>query len=252
MVEPLDESLVAYVSAASIAEEYDRYFHGHPLFACDQRFLEEHIVPGSLVLDCGAGTGRHAMQLGRRGCRVVALDLSTHMLGVLQRKLVLHPFFVHPVRCDLRALPLACRKRFDAILLMFSTLGMVHGAATRQSLLGQLAARLAPEGLLILHVHNQNYRYSPHRSPWKRLREKAGQVAGRLEPGDHLVYNYRGVVDLRLHCFTLDELTRLLHCAGLAPVEVVGLNERRDGPCAEEDIDRAANGFLLAAGHAGR
>jgi SAM-dependent methyltransferase len=40
------------------------------------RFDRLGIGPGSLVLDAGAGFGRHAFELARRGCDVVALDYS--------------------------------------------------------------------------------------------------------------------------------------------------------------------------------
>jgi len=70
---------------------------------------------------------------------------------------------------------------------------------------------------------------------------------GELEPGDHIVQEYRGVVDLRLHSFTLQEIRDLLAEARLHLVEVQGLNDRRDGYCESANLDRDANGFLVAA-----
>ncbi len=44
--------------------------------------LEELLLPpGGSILDVGCGTGRHAVELAKRGYRVTGLDLSTEMLS---------------------------------------------------------------------------------------------------------------------------------------------------------------------------
>ncbi len=51
----------------------------------------EPLVPtnqNSLVLDAGGGTGIWAIQMAKKGCRVVLLDISTNMLGVARKKIV--------------------------------------------------------------------------------------------------------------------------------------------------------------------
>ncbi|MFH0910341.1 MAG: class I SAM-dependent methyltransferase [Planctomycetota bacterium] len=243
----LDPSVVAYVNHPGIARLYDAYFARHPLFAYDTEFVHRHIPPGSRVLDLGAGTGRHLVALARRGDRVVGLDLSAHMLAAAREKLRNTRLHAPLVQADMLRLPLADSARFDAILLMFSTLGMVHGAERRLEFLRSLRCFLAPEGRLLLHVHNDRYRFSPHKGRMTRLAEVLGVLLDRIEPGDHILRRYRGLVDLRLHSFSLGELMALVEDAGLRLAHLEGLNDRRDGPCEGEDIDRHANGFLLVA-----
>ncbi len=243
----LDPSIARYVSDPVIARTYDRTFAYNPLFASDAAFVDAHVRPGARVLDLGAGTGRHVVQLARRGCRVVGLDLSAHMLALARDKLAEEGLRAALVQADMLRLPFAPGPRFDAILLMFSTLGLVHGAAAREALVAWAARLLAPGGVLLVHVHNQDYVRSAHRTVSARATEKVGQMLGLLEPGDHIVRNYRGRVDLRLHSFTREELVDLLDGAGLRVRELVGLNDRRDGPCTHADVDRFANGFLVAA-----
>ncbi|MBN1256191.1 MAG: class I SAM-dependent methyltransferase [Planctomycetes bacterium] len=243
----LDPSVRIYVNDSSLAYDYDHYFARNPLFPCDEEFVLDYTAPGSRVLDLGVGTGRHLLRLARRECRVTGVDLSTHMLKVLQQKLKQANLNASLIQADICNLPLSPELRFDAILLMFSTLGLIHGAARREQLLAEVANLLADNGILILHVHNNNYRYSPHRGFIKPIQEKLSVISGRLEPGDHIVRNYRGVVDLRLHSFTIAEIQELFHKTGLKIVELAGLNDRRDGMSNSYNFDRDANGFLIVA-----
>lgn len=61
---------------------YDR--EKNPLIVIEEPRVEELIsrLPVTDALDVGAGTGRHALKLARRGARVTAIDQSTGMLAV--------------------------------------------------------------------------------------------------------------------------------------------------------------------------
>ena len=39
------------------------------------------LAPGAAILDVGCGTGRHAVELAKRGCAVTGVDLSSEMLA---------------------------------------------------------------------------------------------------------------------------------------------------------------------------
>jgi ubiquinone/menaquinone biosynthesis C-methylase UbiE len=52
------------------------------------RYLEPHVPadPNALVLDAGGGTGRWAIRMATKGCRVVLVDASEKMLMVADKK----------------------------------------------------------------------------------------------------------------------------------------------------------------------
>jgi cyclopropane fatty-acyl-phospholipid synthase-like methyltransferase len=49
---------------------------------------ELSLKPGALILDIGCGTGRHSIELAKRGYAVTGLDLSSEMLAMLPGRLV--------------------------------------------------------------------------------------------------------------------------------------------------------------------
>jgi SAM-dependent methyltransferase len=64
------------------APEYDdNCFTKSTLAEVDFLVQELGLQPGEAILDVGCGTGRHAVELARRGCRVTGLDVSPGMLA---------------------------------------------------------------------------------------------------------------------------------------------------------------------------
>lgn len=66
-----------------IGADYDRYRPGFPTEAAEL-LVPEHV---EAVLDLGAGTGKFTELLTERAARVIAVEPSTAMLGVLREKL---------------------------------------------------------------------------------------------------------------------------------------------------------------------
>lgn len=246
--EHLDPSVREYVAHPVLAREYDSYFAGNALFDYDQEFLQERVVPGSTVLDLGTGTGRHLLPLARTGCRVTGIDLNPHMLDVAAKKIAGCGLSVNLVQADMLQLPIIQAPVFDALLLMFSTLGLVHGRERREAFLRSLRKRLKPDGRLIFHVHNDQYHLSPHHPVVNRLKDGLARWQDRLEEGDHIICNYRGILDLRLHSFTVQEIQALLGATGYTLLHLEGLNDERDGPCERTPIEKFSNGFFVIAG----
>ena len=97
------------------------------------------------VLDVGAGAGRHALELERRGREVVAIDLSPictrlcSMRGVRDAR----TFDVMSL-CDAETLG-----RFDTIFFGMQTIGVAGGFETLVRLLERLRPCLAPGGQIL-------------------------------------------------------------------------------------------------------
>jgi|GEM_PF-2013335 len=262
----LDPTLQKYVNSRELAETYDEYFAESALFEFDCRYVAKNlgfprkIEEGYSLLDLGCGTGRHVLEAVKNNCQAVGVDLNPHMLAKAKAKArtLGIPYSECPeqqegtplriLTTDMENPTLPAGERFDAVVIMFSTLGLVLGHARRVRFLSGVARRLKRRGKLILHVHNEDYskRFIPFLSK-SYLDEAALTLAGKLEPGDHMQRSYRGVLDLRLHFFTAKELNHLLKEAGFAVVDFFFLNEDRDGRYFGQDPEHNANGFLVTA-----
>src|SRR5512136_1188758 len=73
--------------------DWERFFDGHAPVYMDNSFTnstinevdflvkELRLKPSATILDVGCGTGRHAIELARRGFAVTGVDLSSGMLA---------------------------------------------------------------------------------------------------------------------------------------------------------------------------
>ena len=112
------------------------------------------LAPGMTVLDAGCGEGRHALELRRRGCRAVAIDLSRRDLNRARYLLASLAQGTRPpvsaalvARADTQRLPFP-DGAFDRVLCSEVLEHVAHpGRAARE-----LARVLRPGGVLAVSV----------------------------------------------------------------------------------------------------
>ena len=139
----------------------DRYmqecFTQNTMAEADFLFEELGLPQGSRVLDVGCGTGRHAVELARRGYRVTGVDLSDGMLHEAERAAREAGVEVEWVRGD------ATRMHFDgafdaAICLCEGAFGLIGSGDDPHThdlaILARIGEALKPGAELILTALN--------------------------------------------------------------------------------------------------
>jgi SAM-dependent methyltransferase len=111
-----------------MTSEWQQFFDGHAPFYMDNVFtkntvkevdflLKELNLPkGSYILDMGCGTGRHAIELAKRGFHVTGVDLSPGMLSQAEKAAKDAKVKVEWVQSD--ATRFKSKKLFDAAICL--------------------------------------------------------------------------------------------------------------------------------------
>lgn len=225
-----------YAHADSIAADYDDYFREHGMFRLDQEIAARFLDDGKWVIDLGCGTGRALLPLVERIAHGVAFDLSQAMLCTVRDKSAQQSQNqsaasdkVSCVRGNLVDLSCFADASFDCAMCLFSTLGMIRGGESRQSVVQHVSRLLSPDGIFILQVHNYwAHLFDPEGPLWMLRNLIRTKVRRDVEIGDKF-FLYRGIPDMYLHSFSKSELTQLLQQHGFEIEEWLPLNRRQDG-----------------------
>ena len=98
-------------------EKYDNenFTHG-TIGECD--FIEKELSYNKSlkILDVGCGTGRHSIELTKRGYRITGIDLSESLLARAREKAEKQKLTIEFLTCDARKLPF--ENEFDAAIML--------------------------------------------------------------------------------------------------------------------------------------
>ncbi|HEY4811999.1 MAG TPA: class I SAM-dependent methyltransferase [Solirubrobacteraceae bacterium] len=106
------------------------------------------------LLDIGAGTGRVALDLARRGYKVTAFDLDAELLSTLRARAEAASVELETVCGDARELDLLCRD-FAVCLVPMQTIQLLGGADGRLAFLTRAREHLREGGLLACAIVSQ-------------------------------------------------------------------------------------------------
>jgi SAM-dependent methyltransferase len=135
-------------TAESFAYEWEHFGELRPEWERNFRdYLRPHdpeFLRGRLVLDVGAGSGRHSYEAHRLGARVIAVDVGD-AIRVARRNL---PADVMTVQADADALPFE-----DATFDLVMAIGVLHHLRDPGRALRSLARLVRPGGYIHIYVY---------------------------------------------------------------------------------------------------
>ncbi len=139
---------------------YESFFHGIAL-DCWRRAVEPELTgaeadflwqeletaPGARLLDMPCGHGRHALELGRRGCRMTGVDISGENIAAARGAAAAAGMEVEWIQSDMRRL--AWDSVFDGGYCWGNSFGYLDHAGTVE-FLAALARSLKPGARFVL------------------------------------------------------------------------------------------------------
>jgi cyclopropane fatty-acyl-phospholipid synthase-like methyltransferase len=217
--------------------EWQRFFDGHAPFYMDNVFtkntikevdflLKELNLPkGNHILDIGCGTGRHSIELAKRGYHVTGIDLSSGMLSQAEETARDAKVKVEWIQAD--ATRFKSDKLFDAAICLcegaFGLLGKKDDSENHDLLiLRNINVSLKPRAKLILTALNacaMIRRYSPEDV---RKGKFDTHTLVEIHPMEYETSGGKSSVMLREKGFTAPELTLLFQQAGFKVEQVWG------------------------------
>ena len=242
---------------APIYEE--NVFTRNTLAEVDFLLDELHLPAGGSVLDVGCGTGRHAIELARRGYAVTGLDLSSAMLARAADAARAEKVHIEWLRAD--ATRFTVPQKFDAAVCLcegaFGLLGQDDDPIEQPlAILGNVSRSLKPQAKALFTVLNgaaMLRRYQNEDVAEGRFDPLTMVEAGAYPPREGLP-----AVAVRERAFVPTELILLFRLAGLRVMSMWGGTAGNWGrrPLDLDEIEimivACKTGEPLPAGDAGR
>ena len=213
----------------------DVYAHRDAAEAIRQVDLMERTLrpaPGARVLDLCCGGGRHAVEMVRRGYRVVGVDLSAELLACARKEADAAGVTLDLIRADMRSV--VAPGAFDVVVNFFTSFGYFDADEDNCGVLCTIRASLRPGGGWMMDYLNRDQvirTLVPHdeRTVGElvvRQERRVDAARGRIEKTLTLRRGGRTrVYRESVRMYTLPELARMADEAGLAIAHVYGSSD---------------------------
>ena len=133
------------------------------------------------VLDIGAGTGLHSLQLQSRGFSVTAIDISPEACNIMRKRGLSE---VHCVDiCDFKAEP------FDTLLILGRGIGMVENIAGLEYFWADMHRLVTPEGQIVLNSADVECTGNPEDLAYQEVNRRTGRYIGEVR----MYFEYKGL-----------------------------------------------------------
>jgi SAM-dependent methyltransferase len=186
--------------------------------------------PGSRVLDVPCGSGRHALGLARRGCRVTGVDVSAEAIAFAGAAARDEGLAVDLRVGDMRTLPTDVRA--DVAVCLGNAFGYLEHTGT-QRFLADLARIVTPGGALVLDYGFVAESLLPGVALEEEPMTIGGVEATQVNEYDTAEGRWLTTFTFRRgdevhrgtsvqHVYTAAEVTRMVTAAGFARVECYG------------------------------
>ena len=194
-------------------------------------FVEDSlsIERGGTVLDLACGTGRHAIELARRGYEVVAYDLSLAMLARAGDEAQDREAKLNFIQGDMREM--AFEEQFDGVYCWNTSFGYFE-EEKNALVIERIHRALKSEGLLLLDVVNRDFliRQSPSLAWFEgdgcvcMDEMNVDFITSRMKVKRTLMLDdgRSREIEYSLRVYSLHELGRILHEHGFKVCEVSG------------------------------
>jgi 2-polyprenyl-3-methyl-5-hydroxy-6-metoxy-1,4-benzoquinol methylase len=243
---------------SNYAEKYENEnFTRGTLGECDFIEKEAGYDRGLRILDVGCGTGRHSLELKRRGYHIVGVDLSENMLSKAREKARAEGLEIEFLQADARDLPFD--EEFDlAIMLCEGGFPLMETDEMNFNILRSVTGALKKPGKLIFTTLNGLFPLYHSVEQFCAEGAAEGNATYRSNTFDLMTFRDHNITELvddsgnrlQLDCneryYVPSEITWLLKSLGHHSVEIFAarLGEfSREHPLTTEDFE-----MLVVAG----
>jgi 2-polyprenyl-3-methyl-5-hydroxy-6-metoxy-1,4-benzoquinol methylase len=216
------------------AKQYDREsFTKGTMGECDFIEKELNFTKSLRIIDIGCGTGRHAVELTKRGYDVTGIDLSEAQLKRAREKAAKENLEVEFLRYDARDLPF--EKRFDvAIMLCEGAFPLMESDEMNFQILKNVTQALRDPAKFIFTTLNGLYKlFRFHTDALASSMQEEGAAISNsrfdlLTMREHSLLKYtdddgnRQEVEVCERYYLPSEITWLLHSLGYRKIEIFG------------------------------
>jgi SAM-dependent methyltransferase len=126
------------------------------------------------VLDVGTGAGRVALELQRRGHRVVGIDLSARAARVARKRGVKDVRMAEVEKLD------DSLGRFDTVVMFGNNLGLLQSPVKAKRILRRLHAITTERGRIVGTDHDPHHTKDPVHHAYHRRNREAGRPEGQV------------------------------------------------------------------------